>query len=138
LTQVFAAATGKELQVFADHTAAVRALAFAADNRTLVSASADKTARLSDVGVAAVLEAHAGGVTSLAMHSNGTQAVSGGADKTVKLWDLTKGSAVKTFGPLAEPVGSVAFSKDYTQVGAAAGKVVTVWNLADGKEVLTL
>ena len=30
--------------------------------------------------------------------------VSGGADKTVKLWDLTKGTVLKTFGPLADPV----------------------------------
>jgi WD40 repeat protein len=138
LTQVFDATSGKEVQVFPDHTAAVRALAFAVDNRTLLSASADKTARLSDVGVLAVLEAHTGGVSSVALHSNGTQAITGGVDKTVKLWDLTKGTVVKTFGPLADAVSAVAFSRDYTQIGAAAGKVVTVWNLADGKEALTL
>ena len=32
----------------------------------------------------------------------------------------------------------MAFSRDFHQVGAAAGKTVKVWNLADGKEVLTL
>ncbi len=136
--RVFDVAGGREVQVLADHTAAVRSLAFAADNRTLVSASADKTARLADVGVLTVLEAHAGGVTGLAYHSNGTQAISGGADKTVKLWDLTKGTVLKTFGPLTDPVTAVAFSRDYLQVGAAAGKLVKVWTLADGKEVQTL
>jgi WD40 repeat protein len=77
-------------------------------------------------------------VSGLAFHSNGTQAISGGADKTVKLWDLTKGTVLKTFGPLADPVSAVVFSRDYTQVGAAAGKVVKVWNLTDGKELLAL
>ena len=45
---------------------------------------------------------------------------------------------LKTFGPLADPVTAVAFSKDFLQVGAAAGKVVKVWTVADGKEVATL
>ena len=48
-------------------------LAFAADNRTLVSASADKTARISDVGVVTVLEAHAGGVAGIAFHNTGNR-----------------------------------------------------------------
>jgi WD40 repeat protein len=138
LVRVFDAGNGKEVQVIADHAAPVRWLAFAADNRTLFSASADRTARLSDVGVLAVLDAHAGGVNCLAMHGNGTQFLSGGADRSVKLWDLAKGSVLRTFGPLTDPVSAVAFSRDHAQVGAAAGKVVKIWNLADGKELLTL
>jgi WD40 repeat protein len=138
LVRVFDTAGGKELQVFADHAGAIRSLAFAADNRTLLSASADKTARLSDVGVVSVLEAHPGGVRCLAIHSNGTQLLSGGADKTVKLWDLAKGTVLRTFGPFPDPVSALAFSRDFTQAGAAAGKLVKVWNLADGRETLTL
>jgi WD40 repeat protein len=84
------------------------------------------------------LDAHAGGVASVAFHSNGTQAISGGADKTVKLWDLTTGKVVKPFGPLADPISTVAFSRDFTQIGAAAGKTVKLWNIADGKEAATL
>ena len=38
----------------------------------------------------------------------------------MKLWDLTKGTVVKTFGPLADPVTAVAFSRDYLQIGAVA------------------
>jgi WD40 repeat protein len=136
--QVFDLASGKELLALTDHAGPVTGLAFAPDNRALVSASADKTARAADVGGAAVWEAHPGGVTGAAFNANGTQAVSGGADKTVKLWDVTTAKPVRTFGPLADPVSAVAFSRDFTQVGAAAGKVVKVWNAADGKELLTL
>jgi WD40 repeat protein len=136
--RVYDVASGKELQTITDHSGPIRSLSFLADNRTLASASADKTARLSDVGVMAVLDAHPGGVSSIAFHSSGTQALSGGADKTVKLWDLTAGKPLKSFGPLPDPVSAVAFSRDFTQIGAAAGKAVKVWNLADNKEVLTL
>src|SRR5207249_5056910 len=58
--------------------------------------------------------------------------------KTVKLWDVTKGAVVKTFGPLKEPITTAAFNRDFTQVGAAAGKTVHVWNLADDKELHAL
>ena len=88
---VFDAANGKELLVLAEHAGAIPSLSFLADNRTLVSAGADKIVRLSDMNILASLDAHAGGVTSVAFHNNGTQALSAGADKTVKLWDVAKG-----------------------------------------------
>jgi WD40 repeat protein len=131
------AATGKELVAF-DHTAAVRALAFRSDNRTLVVAGDGKEALLLDLPPVKLLEGHAGGVTAVAFHNSGTQAVTAGADKTVKLLDLNKGTVTRTFGKLDAAVSAVAFSRDYSQVAAAAGKTVKVWNFADGKEVATI
>jgi len=136
--RVFDTASGRELQVMPEHKGAIQSLAFLGDNKTLISASLDKTARVSTVGVLAALEAHPGGVSGAQFHSNGNQAISAGADKTVKLWDLVKGVVVKTFGPLETPIKAVVFSRDYTQVAAAAGKNVMVWNLADGKPLMTL
>jgi WD40 repeat protein len=136
--KVFDAATGKELMSFTDHAGAVRLLAFQGDNRTLLSAGADKTARLTDINLLSVLDGHAGGVSSVAFNGAGNQALSGGADKTVKLWDLTTGKVTRTIGPLASPVNAVAFSRDFTQIGAAAGQSVQVWNATDGKELLSL
>ncbi|MBY0527075.1 MAG: hypothetical protein K2R98_27015 [Gemmataceae bacterium] len=140
LISVFDVATGKEVMSVPDHTGAVRALTFAPDNRTLVSAGMDKAARLSDINALAVLDAHPGGVAGVQFHSNpaAPQVLTGGVDKTVKLWTLADGKVVRTFGPLADPVTAVTFNRDFTQVGAAAGKVVKVWNAADGKELLTL
>lgn len=141
LIRTFDAATGRELMSLPGHGGPIHALIFQNDNRGLISASADKTARLSDVSVIGAWEAHPGGVAGVVFHSNGVQALSGGADKTVKLWDLTPGkppAATRTFGPLPDPVRAVAYNRDYTQAGAASGKTVKVWNLADGKEVLTL
>ena len=135
---VFDVPSGKELVVFAEPGRPLHALAFLADNRTLLSAGGDKAARLDDVNVLAVLDAHAGGVTGVAFHGSANQALSAGADKAVKLWDLATGKVLRTYGPLAEAPRAVAFSRDSALVGAAAGKLVKVWNAADGKEVLTL
>src|SRR5262249_3492480 len=55
-----------------------------------------------------------------------------------KLWDVSTGKLQRTFVPMDDAVSAVAFSRDYTQVGAAAGKVVKVWNAADGKELRIL
>src|SRR6185312_2008558 len=63
---VYDTANGKELLDFAEHAGAIRSLSFLADNRTLVSAGADKAVRLSDMNVLATIDAHAGGVTSVA------------------------------------------------------------------------
>jgi WD40 repeat protein len=129
--------SGTELMMLDGHAAAVRVLAFLADNRTLLSAGADKVVRLSDVNVLTVLEAHAGGVAGLAVHPNGSVIASAGADKTVKLWNPANAQLVKSLD-MPEPARAVAFHRAGTQLAAAAGKTIKVWNAADGKEVRTL
>lgn len=124
---------GKDVQIFADHAGPIKALRFLGDGRTLISASADKTARVFDVGVVA-LAAHPAGPTFAQYHGNAQQLITAGADKTIRLWDLAKMSPVKSFGPLADPIKAIALSKDFTKVGVAAGKTVRVFALADGKE----
>lgn len=130
--------TGKEIQLLAEHAAPLKSLAFLADNRTLFTASVDKTAKLLDVNIAAAFDAHPGGVVAAQYHANGTQLLTAGADKTVKLWELTKNAMLKSFGPLADPIKFAAFNRDFTQIGVAAGKLVKVFNLADGKEIASL
>jgi WD40 repeat protein len=129
---------GKDVQLFADHSAPVKTLQWLADGRTLVTASADKTARLLDVGVVTALAAHPAGPTFAQYHANGQQVLTAGADKTIKLWDLPKQSVLKSFGPVADPIKATAFSKDFTRIGVAGGKTVKVWTLADNKEIATL
>ncbi len=139
-TALYDLANGK-LLIGSDNPGKVHSLAFLGDNRTLVSVGDDKHARLQDIPVAYVVDAHAGGTTSVAYHSNGTQALTAGADKTVKLWNLPAGQApavAQTLGPVAEPIISATYNRDFTQIGAAFGNAVKIWNAADGKEVLAL
>lgn len=131
-------ALGKDVQILTDHAAIVKAMQFLADGRTLVTASQDKSAKLLDVNILSALAAHPAGETFAQYHSTGTQVVSAGADKIVKLWDSAKGALIKPFGPVADVVKAVGFSKDFTKVAVASGKSLKVWNIADGKEVVTL
>jgi WD40 repeat protein len=136
--RVLDTANGKEIQLLPEHAAPLKSLAFLGDNRTLLTASADKTAKLLDVNIAAAFEAHPGGVVAAQYHANGTQLLTAGADKTAKLWDLTKSAMLNSFGPFAEPVKFASFNRDFTQIGVAAGKVVKIYNPADGKEIVGL
>jgi WD40 repeat protein len=136
-TLVFDLSANREVLRLPNPKKAVTSLAFLADNRTLVTGD-DLAIRMSDSGVISVLDAHPGGVVGVQYSGNGSQALTAGKDKTIKLWDLTKGVVVKTLGPLSAPIRTVTFNRDFTQIGAAAGKMVHVWNVADGKELLVL
>ncbi len=131
-------ALGKDVQALTDHAVAVKAMQFLANGRTLVTGSLDKSAKLLDVNILAALPAHPAGATLAQYHSNGTQVVTAGADKTVKLWDVAKGVVLKSFGPAADPVKDVGFSRDFTKIAVATGKSLKVWNVADGKDFVTL
>ncbi len=137
LIRVFDVKTGKELQTFSDHEGAISSLAFHTDNKTLFSASADKTTQVSNVGVLTAME-HKGGVVSAQFDNSGGKFITGGVDKTVRLWEISQGKDIKTYGPVEEPMQFVAFSRDYNQIGAASGKIVRIWNVNDGKETSKL
>src|SRR5262249_54973454 len=74
--RAFDLVTGKELLSIGGHTAAVAGLAFLPDNRMVVSGGADKSLRLSDVGVLGAWEGHAGGVASASFNNTGVAAIS--------------------------------------------------------------
>ncbi len=142
LVHVWDVTPGKEgavpLQVLTDCTAALRDLSFLADNRTLLTAEAGKDAHLLDVAATSVLKVHDGAVTGVTLNNNGTQAVTSGADKLVKHWDLAQGKVIRSFGPLPATATAATFARDYSQLAAASGKQIKVWNAADGKELATL
>src|SRR5690606_19747665 len=81
-------------------------------------------------------KAHGGAVTSVAFTPKGDQLVTAGADKLVQVWDPAKGTALRKMDAGAA-VASLALSKDGAQAVSAAGKNVTRWNLADGKNLGT-
>jgi WD40 repeat protein len=137
-TVIFDLPANREVLRLPNPKKGITAVAFLADNRTVVTGGADLAIRLSDTGIVSVLDAHPGGVVGVQYHASGTQALTAGKDKTVKLWDLTKGTVLKTFGPLNAPIQAVTFNRDFTQIGVAAGKTVHLWNVADGKELPSL
>ncbi len=131
---------GKQLMRQAAHAGGVTGVAFAPNGSQLATVGKDGMLRLSAVpgGTKTAFEAHKGGCTAVAFHDNGTQALTAGADGSVKLWALPAGKLVRTYGPLAAGVDSLAFARGCAQLAAASGKTLTVWNTADGKKAFSL
>jgi WD40 repeat protein len=137
VTAVHDAATGDELQTFAE--AGGRALAFAADNRTLLALPEnDKTVHLLDVAVVSARKAHEGSVTALAVVPGADQPITAGKDKTARRWSPNEAKEVRAFGPLADPATAVAVSRDGAQLALAGGKVVKLYDASSGAEAATL
>ncbi len=135
-------ASGRELERFAGHEAAIASLAFSPDNRTVVSASADKSVRAWTVGVECLIVADATSVHAMSLTPDGKQVVTAGEDKLVKLWDLD-GKMVRQFAGAVAPPRSLAVRGDGAQIAAGGDPVLTqanvyVWNAADGKLARTL
>lgn len=140
------------LAVLAECKEPIHAVAFL-DATTLAAAGEDKAIRLWDVSergkekVKQTLSTHSGAVNALRLSPDGKTLASGSADQTVLLWDIAalKDKPAATF-KVAGPASALAFTADGKTLAVAAveGKlaptrgVVTLWNVADGKEKQTL
>ena len=118
------------------HKGGVNSALFSVDGTQLVTASADKTARVwtldSDDGTwtGQSLEGHEGGVNSAVFSVDGTQLVTASADKTARVWTLGKDNRW-TGQPLEgheDGVRSAGFSPDGNRVVTASwDKTARVW-----------
>jgi WD40 repeat protein len=70
---------------------------------------------------------------------NGEILVTGSNDGTVRVWDTLALREVRTL-PLAigSSIGAIALSPDGTKVAAAGERIVKIWDVATGQEILTL
>ena len=78
-------------------TACVLSAAFSPDGKRIVTASADKTARIWDVAtgqpIGEPLKGHKADVWSAAFSPDGKRIVTASRDKTARLWDAATGQA---------------------------------------------
>jgi WD40 repeat protein len=128
----------KELHRLQGHESWVTALAFASDNKYLLSGSKDGTAILWDLLARQKrfdLKGHENGldVYSAACSGDGRHAVTGGADKLVILWDTTTGTLLRKLEGHTGEVRGVAFAPArFEAASASMDGALRVWDLKTG------
>src|SRR5208283_4689472 len=98
---------------------------FSRDGARILTASADKTAKLWDATSGKLIASfdHQDGVNDAAFSPDGAQILTASADKTAKLWDAASGALVASFAHQDE-VTNAAFSAD---------RSAKLWDVASGK-----
>jgi len=129
---------GAETTVLRGHEGYVNCVTFSPDGEQVISGSMDNTVRVWNVKSATqvrLLRGHTDGIQSVAFSPDGRHIISASRDNTVKVWDLTTNREVT---PLPTPghICSVDVSPNGRFV-AGVGKVVSVWDIANGTEVMT-
>ncbi|MFI5530292.1 hypothetical protein ACIA8O_17295 [Kitasatospora sp. NPDC051853] len=111
------------------------AVTFGPDSRLLATSDQTGYVSLWNVGspararvIGPALRGHSSAVSSLAFDPTGRTLASGGADGRVVLWRLPPTLAVAEGG---QPVTAVAVSDDSRLLAAAAGDLVTLWDVSD-------
>jgi WD40 repeat protein/serine/threonine protein kinase len=135
-------------QVFKGHEWAVLAAEFSDDDKLVITASEDNTARIWSAETGEELSSlagHTARVTSVAFApgDNPTRAVTASQDGTVKLWDTKENKEILTLDGHTREVTSVEFSPDgkYVLTASEDGKAIlwltTPWKTAPPKENIT-
>ena len=128
--RVWDLAAKRQLQYFVNHAGAVTGAAFHPDNKTIVSAGADKTIKVDAVSVQSVFVADDKRINDLAIASNSAWHATAHEDGSVKLWDSNGGTLMRPFPGIVGRALSVTISPNAQQVAAGgADKSIRVWNL---------
>ena len=115
-------------------------VAFSADGRFLVGGGAEGVVRLWDAATAAEvrgLRGHGGWVTSVAYAPDGRSVLSGSVDKTARQLELPRADTATAGHTLTARCVAVSRDGKLAATGSTDG-TAKVWDLATGREVLTL
>lgn len=145
------AATGLPLKRVRGFRNGIAAVAFSADGRRALVASAGKITnriwtpggdfdlRLWDIDAGRelrVLEGHRSDILCLAFSGDGRLALSGGRDKIVRMWKVQTGEETQRLVGHTDTVNSVAFTPDGLHaLSAGSDRTVRLWELKRGTEV---
>ncbi|WP_228021176.1 WD40 repeat domain-containing protein [Microcystis sp. LEGE 08355] len=119
------------------HDGVILQLAFAANERFIVSASNDKTLRIWGYYTGELkrtLIGHEEAVNTCAISPDSQIIASGSDDKTIKLWRFDHSYAYQTFIGDRAAVNSLAFSNDGQYlISGGSDKTIKIWDIKTGK-----
>ncbi len=131
-------ATGREAASFSPH-GAVAAASFSPDNRLVVTASWDNSAKIWDAASGKPLRklagAHTGYVNSAVFSGDGTRILTASDDGTARLWDVATGRPLEVvFSGHQGRVRQAVFSPDDRLVVTASDdKTARIWDTRSGR-----
>jgi WD40 repeat protein len=133
---------GRILRVLRGHTGTVYAVAFSPDGTLLATASADRTARIWDVGTGVhrtTLTGHDSYVNAVAFSPDGTLLATASTDGTARIWDVGTGVHRTTLTGHDNAVNAIAFSPDGQLIAtASADSTARTWDTTTGVHRTTL
>jgi len=131
-----------QMAVLSRHTGSVESAAYSPDGTRIVTASADKTARVWDARTGIellVLSGHADRVQTAAYSPDNTRIVTAAADKTARIWDARSGATVAVLTGHGDAVNCAVFSPDGARVVTASEDMTArIWDADTGKELRVL
>lgn len=128
--------------LLAGHTNDIYPVAFSPDGSRLLTFSLDGTARVWDAASGNELQTitYQNSSWEAAFSPNAALlaiVVAGDNQDEIEVWDVASGEVLLTI-PLDAFVNNVVFSSDNTQLAAATGQFITIFNLPSGEEALTI
>jgi WD40 repeat protein len=130
-----------EIFVQLGHFKNIRAVAFSADGKYVLSGSADSSIKLWEISTGREIRTfigHRNEVNSVAFSPDGKHILSGGSDRTLRIWDMTTGKEIQNLIGHTDTVNSVAFSPDGKYVlSGSADLSLRLWDVSSAKEIRT-
>jgi len=119
------------------HTGAVNGVAFSPNGQRIVTASADRTARIWDAATGQELkqlQGHTDAINAVAFSPDDRLVATGSADKTARIWNVATGRELRRLLGNTLSVTAVAFSPDGAHIATAdANSIVRVYDPATGQ-----
>lgn len=117
--------------VLATHAAAVNRATFSSNDRMMVTASSDGTARIWNVVNGEelhVLQGHVGGVNAATFSFDNSKIATAGDDGTARIWDAHTGEQLEKL-ELEDSVSCLAFSPNGSRLATSQAGEVRLWDL---------